>query len=176
MEEVKQFISHFIETEKKQEEALLKKDIDLHNNLAELIIEMSEHEIVLTKKRQLPLSSSMERYIAGNHGFAVSARLLYKISEYKHEAYGTLWACYVSVANPIIAEVKSISSALFVAVINGDLKIIALFNIDRNTDKWTFRGGDRTIQYYKLGKPTAIERLMSPEVDEWSIEEYNKNR
>jgi hypothetical protein len=36
--------------------------------------------------------------------------------------------------------------------------------------------GDRDINYYKLGKPVAVERLLSPENDEWSIEEYLKDR
>ncbi|MFP9113677.1 hypothetical protein ACLI1A_07025 [Flavobacterium sp. RHBU_3] len=106
----------------------------------------------------------------------ICKRHLYKISEYNHPTYGKVWACYVSVANPVTVKVKSISSCLFISKIDDNLKIVALFNIDRNTNKWALRGGVENIEYYKLGKPVAIERLMSPENDEWSVEEYSKDR
>lgn len=106
----------------------------------------------------------------------IRKRHLYKISEYNHPTYGKVWACYVSVANPIAKKTKSIFSCFIVAEVDNELKIIAQFIVDPDTYKWRFGGGDRNIEYYKLGKPVAIERLMSPENDEWSVEEYNKDR
>ncbi len=106
----------------------------------------------------------------------IRSRHLYKISEYNNEKYGTIWACYASVANPAGIRTKSLANCFIVAKIDEDYKIVAQFNPDMDTKIWSFRGGDRTIEYRKLGKPIAIERIMSPDNDEWSIEEYLKDR
>ncbi|SIS59993.1 hypothetical protein SAMN05421786_101417 [Chryseobacterium ureilyticum] len=103
------------------------------------------------------------------------ARDLYKISEYNHAAYGKLWACYVSGANPIQNKAKLIFDCFIISKVDEDLKIIADFIPDPDTSKWIFVGGDRSIKYYELGEPVAIERYLEP-TEEWSLEEYLKDK
>lgn len=103
-------------------------------------------------------------------------RYLYKISEYNNKKYGKLWLCYVSESNPDEGNTKLLSNCFIVAQIGNDFKIIAQFNPDYDTNRWSFRGGDETIDFYKLGNPTIVERFISPTNDDWSIEEYYKNK
>ena len=103
-------------------------------------------------------------------------RNLYKITEYENPEYGKLWACYVSVANPITDEVKSIASCYIVAKVNGELKMISKFFYDDMDEFMWRKGGGLTLNFYELGKVVAVERLLSPLVDEWSLEEYLLDR
>lgn len=102
-------------------------------------------------------------------------RYLYKISEYNHSTYNKLWACYVSVPNPIQNKVKSIFDCFIVSKVNEQFKIIADFISDPDTNEWIFVGGDRSIRYYELGEPVEIDRYLEP-TDEWSLQEYIKEK
>jgi hypothetical protein len=185
MEEVKQFLETIFT--KEQEAYYLeyfKDKIEAYNEAAKEINAFGKDYYDEANKLNIPFniiayskSPWPDRFYEKAKNKPVpSKRHLYKISEYNNETYGNVWACYTSVPKPITKTVKSMSSCLIVSKIGDNYKIIAEFITDPDTHKWRFVGGDRNIDYYKLGKPTAIERLMSPEIDEWSIEEYNKDR
>lgn len=102
-------------------------------------------------------------------------RHLYKITQYNNKEHGTLWACYVSVANPIADTVKSIANCLIVAEIEGELKFISKFIYDDDDLVWKHVGGI-DLNFHELGTVQQVERLLSPENDEWSMEEYLLDR
>lgn len=176
MKEIQEFLIKFIKAETQMEEAFRKRDLELHNKMVDNIQLLCAEELKLASKEYEPLSMIGEMRIAQNGNLPVYPRYLYKISEYNHAVYGKLWACYVSVANPIQDKVKSIFDCFIVGQVNGNLKIVADFIPDSDSTQWTFVGGDRNIKYYELGEPVAIERLLEPVVNEWSIEEYLQER
>lgn len=174
MEKIKEFINQFIIIEKKAEEALLRNDIKTHNSLVENILELSIPDLELASKIGFPIPPSIERMIERNKNTPVNKRHLYKISEYTYPRYDKIWACYTSIANPIAGPIKLMSNLFMLAHIEDKLKIITQFRIDPNNSKWRCVGGDKDINIYYLSNPIAIERLLSPENDEWSINEYDK--
>jgi hypothetical protein len=176
MEKINEFFNHFINIETTAEERLRKNDIQIHNDLIRQVFDLSGPDVKLANIEELPLSAALERMIQRNKDIAPRPRHFYKIGEYAYPKYGKIWACYTSVANPISGPVKLLSTLYMIAYIEEQLKIIAQFKVDHDTYKWRFVGGDRDIKYYKLGKPVAVERLLSPEDDEWSIEEYLKDK
>jgi hypothetical protein len=181
MDEVKQLMETFIRLEKEKHELFLHEKIDEHNNLVDEINNLTQdpeppHTFNLASKITLPLSM-IERLVIDNTEIKIAKpRNLFKITEYENPEYGKLWACYVSVANPVTDEVKSIAFCFIVAKIENELKMISLFFYDDMDDfMWKLGGGIR-LNYYELGKVVAVERLLSPLVDEWSLEEYKLDR
>jgi hypothetical protein len=176
MEKIKDLINRFIDIEKKIEESFRANDIEKHNNLVDHILELSGEDIIPSNKLKIPLSEAKQRKIEMKKDIPVESRYLYKISEYVSPKYDKIWVCYTSVSDPISGRTKLISDFYILAYIEEQGKIVAQFKIDPDTYKWRFIEGDEDINYYKLGKPVAIERLLSPENDEWSIEEYLKDK
>jgi hypothetical protein len=178
MEEIKNFLTELIKKEKDAVyyQGYKEKLGDYNKVVKELNLFVSDLMPPLMREHDSPPFS--ERYYKEVVEFEepVNTRHLYKISEYNNEEYGKIWACYVSVANPIEGITKLLSNCFIVVKIDEDYKIVAKFVPDMDTDKWRHVGGNESINYYKLGKPIAIERIMSPENDKWSIEEYLKDR
>lgn len=176
MNKVHGFIKSFIEKEKHLEELFLQREISDHNELVEKICLLGIDELPLAQKVFEPLTMIQEMTIKANKDIEVKPRHLFKITEYENSENGKLWACYVSVANPITDEVKSIAFCFIVAKIEEELKMISLFFYDDMNDfMWKLGGGIR-LNYYELGKVVAVERLLSPLVDEWSLKEYMLDR
>lgn len=175
MELIEKFVIEFINKEKRIEELLRKKRLDDRNEIVDELFMMSEG-LVFAKKEFEPLSMIKKMTIEENKNLPVYPRHFYKISEYENPKYGSIWVCYVSVANPGKGNTKLISFAFIVAKINEDLKIIAQFSPDYDTQKWEFRGGDDDLKFDELGELVNIHRLTSPENDEWSVEEYKKEK
>jgi len=181
MYEVKQLIETFIRLEKEKHEFFLNEKIDEHNELVDEINNLTldpepPHTFNLASKITLPLSM-IERMVIDNTEIKVAKpRNLYKITEYENPEYGKLWACYVSVANPITDDVKSIAFCFIVANVNDELKMISEFAYD-SMDEFMWRNvGGIELNFYELGKVVTVERLLSPLVDEWSLEEYLLDR
>lgn len=103
-------------------------------------------------------------------------RYLFKISEYIHEKYGVVWACYVSFSNPS-ESIKKIAECFLVASINEELKIVSDFIVSSDAKEWKHVGGDedKSLRLHNLGKPVKVERYLEP-TDEWSLEEYLKDK
>lgn len=103
-------------------------------------------------------------------------RYLFKISEYIHAKYGTVWACYVSFSNPS-ESIKKITEYFLVALINEKLKIVSDFIVSSDAKEWRHVGGDedKSLRLYNLGTPVKVERYLEP-TDEWSLEEYLKSK
>lgn len=176
MEEAKQLIEKFIKLEREIHECFLLEKIKLHNELVDEITKLSIDEMPVARKKNLPLTM-IERMVIDNTEIKVAKpRNLFKITEYENPEYGKLWTCYVSGANPVSDEVKSIAFCYIITKINYELKIISLFFYDDMDDFMWKLGGGLRLNYYELGKVTAVERLLSPLVDEWSLQEYMLDR
>ncbi|NQY30133.1 MAG: hypothetical protein HRT69_11765 [Flavobacteriaceae bacterium] len=106
---------------------------------------------------------------------APNLRQLYKTSEYTNEKYGQIWACYCSIANPY-DNVTGLDDCFIVTTIDNELKIVMKSITDPDTKKWLHVGGDEDLNVYELGKLVAIERILEPRDNAWSMEEYNKER
>lgn len=106
----------------------------------------------------------------------IKIRQIFKISEYPHERFGNIWACYVSMNDPG-ETIKKITDCFIVAEIEGKLKFISKMGVVPDTKKWMHFGGDDNLdlRLNKLGKPTKIERYVEP-TDEWSLKEYLKDK
>jgi hypothetical protein len=176
MEKIKDLINRFIDIEQKSGEALNRNDIKIYNNLVDKIFELSGPNVKLANKEEISISEPEEIMDDSDEDIPVYSRHLYKISEYSYSKYGAIWACYTSVSDPEPGLTKLLSNLFILACISEQPKIIAQLKIDPDTYKWRFVGGDRDIDYYELGDPIAVERLLSPENDKWSIEEYLKDK
>lgn len=105
-------------------------------------------------------------------------RYIFKISEYLHERFGSIWACYVSIYNPS-ETIKKISDCFIIAEIEGKLKFISKMGVEPDTKKWKHYLGDDhlDLRLGNLGKPTKIERYTEPvSKDDWSLKEYLKDQ
>ncbi|MBK7465778.1 MAG: hypothetical protein IPJ43_02585 [Saprospiraceae bacterium] len=103
-------------------------------------------------------------------------RDIFKISEYSNKKYGQMWACYVSTSDPGLGKSKLIDTCFLVSNIDKDLKFIAKYNPDYDTNLWSYRGGDKELEdFYKLGRLIKVTRYLSPINNEWNIKEYNKD-
>lgn len=107
---------------------------------------------------------------------AIKMRHIFKISEYAHERYGTIWTCYVSNTKPSEA-IKDIFNCLIVAEIEGNLKFISKMTVSQDIKKWEHSSGDTEadLRLGKLKNPVKIERYVEP-TDDWSLKEYLKDK
>lgn len=176
IKQVKELLEFLFEKEKQAINAKhYKEKFDEYNNLAAEIRSYMNDVTVgfgLPVHRRLKDDDYYEDFKDAPYPMS---RHLYKISEYNHTLYDKLWACYVSAANPGQNKVKLIFDCFIVGRVHQDLKIIADFIQDPDTNQWIFAGGDRSIKYDELCNPVAVERYLEP-TEEWSLEEYLKNK
>ncbi len=178
MEEIKEFLAQFVQTEKALEEAFRREDFEAHSKLVAALDAMSfdASQLVLASKKKLPLSMIDEMVLEEVKDLPVFERRIYKITNYKNSKYTEIWLVYVSLANPEVEIVKLLSNCYCVAKINEEFKFMSMYFTDYDTKEWKLGGGDQDLfDFYQFGTPVSIERLESPTIDEWSIEEYNKN-
>lgn len=173
--DLKEFLEFLFTKEQMAIDARHHKDqFDAYNQLSVEIKQFMNDDSVgfgLPKFRKLKTDDYYDKF--KKSPFPVK-RHIYKISEYENPKYGTLWACYVSNADPGDGLTQLLASCYIVAKIDNSFKIITKFNPDYITIQWSMRGGDDDLNYYDLGKFIKVERLMSPINDDWSINEYNK--
>ncbi len=177
MEEINEFLNQFVQTEKALEEAFRREDFETHSKLvAELnAISFDATELVLASEIKLPLSRINKHKLDQEKTNPVFERRIYKMAKYQHLKYDEIFMVYVSLANPD-QGMKLLTNCYSLAKIEGEFKFFSEYFTDYDTKKWKFGGGDRELyDFYQLGIPVSIERLESPTIDEWSIEEYNKN-
>ncbi|KFF23270.1 hypothetical protein [Chryseobacterium vrystaatense] len=163
---------------KKEQETIYlggkKGQFDNYNQLAE---EIKSYMNDITVGFGLPtlINPKPDIFYEDNPSYPAS-RHLFKISEYTHEKYHTVWASYVSIPNPGTGT-KKLTNCFLVAEIERNLKIIAKMGIAPDTRQWKFYGGDedKSLRLHNLGTPVKIERYVEP-TDEWSLEEYFKDK
>jgi hypothetical protein len=181
MDEVKQLITNFIDLERLADQLFLQRKLEERNAIVEELNNLTldpepPHTFNLANIITEPLTMLQERRVNRFGHTTVKPRDLFKITEYENPEYGKLWACYVSVANPIIDTVKTIDNCFIAAKVNGELKMISQFFYDGMDDFMWKHGGGIELNLYELGKVVAVERLLTPLKDEWSLEEYMLDR
>jgi len=82
-------------------------------------------------------------------------RTLFQIEHYRHAAYGDLFRCILSGTD---AGADAISCCLYVARVDGDLKVIAKYGTDPQGG-WANRGGERIDE---PGNLVAVRMFESP--------------
>ncbi|MCF2218390.1 hypothetical protein H9Q08_03650 [Chryseobacterium sp. PS-8] len=177
MDKIKKFLEFLFA---KEQEAInygyFKDKLDEYNKISfEIKSFMNDETVGLG----LPLRSGpkSDRYYKTKENSSYpKPRQVFKISEYIHERYGEIWACYVSLGNPD-SEKKDISECFLVALIDEELKIISNFIVTSDAKEWRHVGGDedKSLRLHNLGKPVKVERYLEP-TDEWSLEEYLKDK
>ncbi|WP_326984351.1 hypothetical protein VUJ46_07410 [Chryseobacterium sp. MYb264] len=184
MEKIKTFIG--IVFEKEQIAIHLqrnKDDINKYNEFVEKELNVycedqydSEKKVEFNIKGKIVSPFSDRFYEQSKKSSYPIPRYLFKISEYIHEKYGAVWACYVSFSNPN-KSIKKITECFLVTLINEKLKIISDFIVSSDAKEWRHVGGDenKSLRLHNLGKPVKIERYLEP-TDEWSLEEYLKDK
>jgi hypothetical protein len=178
MKGIKEFLAQFVQTEKALEEAFRREDFETHSKLVAELNAMSfdASELVLASEIKLPLSRIKKQKLDQEKTNLVFERRIYKITKCKNLKYTEIWLAYVSLANPEGEVVKLLSNCYCVAKIDEEFKFLSEYFADYDTKAWKFGGGDRDLHdFYQLGTPVSVERLESPTIDAWSIEEYNKN-
>lgn len=106
-------------------------------------------------------------------------RLLFKISQYSHEKYGTVWVAYVSNSNPLDGP-KFWHTALFI-VNEGGLKIGRYMLWTNYTDRgdkdapfaWDEMWGYHDLNFETIVGPVDILRVQGPSEENGGLEQYN---
>jgi|GEM_PF-4813868 len=172
MKKVQDFLDGLLEKEQKAIDAgNYKKKFAEYNSYAK---EIKSHMYDSTVGLGLPVLQQPKPDFFYEDAPYPRKRYLYKVSKYKHHKYSELWSCYMSVANPGEGKTKLLSLAFIAAVVEENLKIVAQFAPDYDTKIWEFRGGDSELDFYNLGELVSVNRIMSPENDDWSVQEYMK--
>jgi len=176
LSDVRTFFRDFIRLEQRIEETLRKRSLFEHNRLVKELLSLCHAGLAPASEANEPFSPVTEMIIESNKAIPVTLRLLYKIAEYDNAAYTKVWLCYTSAADPIDSEVLLLTECFAVAETGGEPKIVARYSPDEATKRWQFAGGDKSLEdYYSLGTPAEVKRILSPAGDKWSIEEYTKN-
>lgn len=182
MEEIKEFLKQFV-----QKEAEVHVAYRMENNIEnfnQLFIELNAFTVnhipeVLAKigfgVRLMTKEHDEEFFEDLKFMRELCPRLIYKISEYAHQELGKIWLAYTSPANSGKGITKLLSSCFCITKVDGKLTIYREYIPDYDTKLWKNAGGFDGIDFYQLGTPISVERLLSPANDAWSIEEYNKN-
>lgn len=178
MEKIKFFLTEIIEKEKQAlyYEGYKDKLDDYNKVVRELNKYVSDMMPSLMREHDSPPFSDRFYEEVKEFEEPINPRYLFKISEYTHGKYGTFWACYVSFSNPD-ESMKKIKECFLVASINEELKIVSNFIVSSDAKEWRHVGGDedKSLRLHNLGKPVKVERYLEP-TDEWSLEEYLKDR
>lgn len=186
MEKVKSFLELIFK--KEQEAIFLKRQkgkIDEHNELVKNEInnqfqdayDKSIDQVIPFNLIGEILSPSPDRfYDACVNKPYPGTRYLFKITEYTHLDYGTIWACYTSFPDSGGLS-KRISDCFLVAEINNELKVISEMIVASDSRQWRHIAGDEhtTLRLHNLGKPIKTERYLEPAEDDWSMKEYTKD-
>lgn len=175
MEKVKELLEFLF---KKEQEAIYlggkKEEFEGYNKLAK---EIKSHMNDITVGFGVPiLENPKPDFFYDDNPSYPTSRHLFKISKYTHKKYGIVWACYVSFVNPS-ESIKKITECFLTASINEELKIISNLIVSSDTKQWRYVGGDddKSLRIHNLGTPVKVERYLEP-TDEWSLEEYLKNK
>ena len=115
---------------------------------------------------------------------ALRLRNYYKISQYEHPKYETVWVAYTSEKNPP-PEVKFFSDAFFIIRENDSYKIgsHSLYS-DLDPDlqmrvyehKWVWLSGLVDLDFESLGKLVRIERYLEPVDFEDNLKMYLEDK
>lgn len=182
MKEVKDFLDRFVQKELEMHEAYRKRNNI--KNFNKLFLELNAFTVNTIEEVQAKIGFGVtimtdehdEEFFEDLEFMPeLKRRIIYKISEYNHPIYQNVWLVYTSNANSGSETTKLLTMCFCISKIDGKLKICVKYITDYNTQLWKKVGGFDNVDFYALGIPVLVERLVSPLNDPWSIEEYKKN-
>ncbi|MDC7124979.1 MAG: hypothetical protein PQJ46_05400 [Spirochaetales bacterium] len=182
--EVKIFLEEFFQVELEAWNANLKPNLEIMNSKMEKMYSYchdslynSLNIVVRDKLRSPSFYDDSPNY---QH-----PRYLFKLSHYEHPKYGDLYLAYTSEPAIIYNDFLSINYCLFITKVEEEYKIISShFVHTENLGNIHWRNkGVEDITFDNAGKLIEIERYiepsnddLDPEISQFSINEYNKNR
>ncbi len=185
-QQVKQFLEKIFDKEVESHDLKIYKDkVDEYNTFVDQEINVHCHPYFDKEMNEVTsfnlvghIHAFSDRFykMSQEHYTKPLPRYIFKISEYPHERFGTIWACYVSFSDPS-DTFKNISECLLVADIKGEFKIIADMVLASDAKEWRYVAGDEdtSLRLRNLGTPVKVERYTEPN-DEWSLKEYLKDK
>ena len=175
MEDVKNFVQAFTQQEAETIYLRRQPDIEQYNTALE---RMNNYciESLHNKFGMLPLQKLDDKkyYNQWNKKKYPNPRFLYKISHYKNENYGDVYAVYVSERAPM-DNMFGYGDCWFVTKVTDEFKIVKDFAFGNETmskKKFDISIGIEDISFKALQKPIAIERYLKPEDDEDAMKHY----
>lgn len=178
MENIKKFLNDFFEAEANALNATIRPDLDFARKEADIMYGYCIKELYNQMDVVPPLAPYTTAEYEDFKNFPpANKRQLFKISHYNNPKYTDLFIVYVSKIAPKSNRLK-IGSALFVATINDELKIVRsfFFGGDSEVPVWNPSSGDREVSFDTAGKLIGIERILEPKNDPFSIQEYKEDR
>jgi hypothetical protein len=178
--EVKEFLDKFIQAEMEAWIENENPDLIFRNQLVDKVNSFCD-KIMVNKMGigvwKYPMAEPGEYEQSKN--FEYFPRNLYKISQYQNEKFGEVYLAYVSASNPDPKNLK-IFECIFIANIDNELKIIGDYFVSNkdNTDimEWNKSRALDDLSFKTAGKFITVERFMEPVGNEWSMEEYLKDK
>lgn len=179
MKEVKEFITAFFESEAKTYYSWGFPDIEAFNsNLNEMNSFCIEELHNTFGMVPLLKPEDDDFYEDCKDDACPNLRHFFKIAQYKHSTYDSVFLVYCSGQNPDM-DYLTYFNCFFVAKIDGKLKIIKKYDFSDDRDYlppdnwyWNELQGDKSINMNQLGELVAIERCKEPSDCKYSMKEY----
>lgn len=176
MENIKKFITQFLQAEATASEALVKPNLEDYNQKLEQMncfcIPELHNKFGMVPRTELWDDDFYEEW---QDTPSPNPRNIYKISHYQDERFGGVYIVYVSGKSPI-GGIFRYGECLFVAKIDDELKVVKsyTFGYDDRKIKKRFQTGTGLahISFETLQKPIVIERYMTPTNDKDAMEHY----
>ncbi|MFP9115642.1 hypothetical protein ACLI1A_17010 [Flavobacterium sp. RHBU_3] len=178
MEQVREFILHFLAKEADCWSKSHLNDLDAFNQtvreLYGMAIDELDEGLGIFEEDSLTEKENPIEYVP---------RHLYKLSTYQNKNYGDIWVAYTSIQNPTDKPVENIiSEGFIIAQIEKELKIIGTMSTYLNRSTMAVMGWKASIynpsdlDIKKLGKFILTERYSEPSnYDNFSLNEYLKD-
>ncbi len=177
--DVKLFVENFSNVELDARNASLRPDIDFFNRQLDIMNSFCIEELYDAFGMVKLDEPETAVFYESNKKFSYSnKRLLFKISQYSNNKYGELYLVYVSGFSSIYQS-NIIFDCLFIARINNEYKIVRRFwfSEEDGIEKiWKEGHGDEDISFETVGELVVIERYLEPIDDEYSMEDYKKEK
>ena len=190
MEKIRNFLENFLDAEVDKRKKYRHPDIEAYNAAVDKMAAFTTEEMKYSfgaKLRSLLPEDEYEQYQSYPNPIP---RHIFRIDEYTSEKGSLLYACYLSKASPKPKK-KKYYTLLLIEQVEDKLCIIASFAFGRNNsgeyvytlvgrcsreEFFSFNEEDNSYELIpnSFGKKINTLRLMAPESDERSMEEYEK--
>jgi hypothetical protein len=175
MDEVKNFLSEFLEAEAATAYALVKPNLENYNNKLSLMnsfcVEVLQNMFGMIPRTELWDDDFYEEWEDVD---SINPRNIFKISHYQDDIYKNIYVVYLSQSNPDNI-IFLYGECIFIAKINNELKVIKRYAFgDEMLKKNKFENGLGVddVSFKVLKKPLEIERYMPPTHDKDGMEHY----
>ena len=181
MEKIKKFINDFFTIEAEAKTARLKPNLEDYNSKLDKMNLYCASNLYnsfgLIHKSTLDSEDFYEDY---SDAPPAKPRNLFKISEYKNDKLGLIYAVYCSLPNPIPNQ-YIYYNCFIVAYYDEQLKLIKDYrytsDLDVSDEKtWIEGDGLEDLKINNLGELIRLERILEPKNDEESMKDYLEDK